>query len=233
MFFFVRFSTRSDRISVPNYEERYRELEDIRTECDQARTLARDTYATETYRISSEEHSIARDFFAQFLFDEQVFYNDIQKYLSNQIPKVQNRLETDRLAPSFHCDLAEHCLKRIQRPIAYPIETCIGLLKKSVREEGIFRIAPAHGKQRKLVTELDLQIIDKNSKLIDLGYDAHVAASTLKQYLRELPDCLLTDELLPQWNEVPSLRLLFLSKISFIISKFLVLKMLVFNELVI
>jgi hypothetical protein len=49
-------------------------------------------------------------------------------------------------------------------------------------------------------------MIDEKAKLQDLGYKSYVAASALKQYLRELPDCLLTDALLPQWNEVPSLR---------------------------
>jgi hypothetical protein len=110
------------------------------------------------------------------------------------------------LAPSFRCDLSEHCLKRIPPHIAYPIETCIHLLKNSTREEGLFRIAPAQGKQKKLVAELDLQIVDKKKKLHALGYDAHVPASTLKQYLRELPDCLLTDALLTEWNSVPSFR---------------------------
>jgi hypothetical protein len=42
--------------------------------------------------------------------------------------------------------------------------------------------------------------------LNELGYDPHVPASTLKQYLRELPDCLLTSTLLTQWNEIPSIR---------------------------
>ena len=83
---------------------------------------------------------------------------------------------------------------------------CINLLKNSVREEGLFRIAPAHVKQKKLVTELDLQMIDEKAKLQDLGYDPHVPASTLKQYLRELPDCLLTSTLFNQWNEIPSIR---------------------------
>ncbi len=207
--FSLRFQNR-DRTTVPNYDERYRELEDTRTDCDQARITARDIYATETYRIASEEHSITNDFFAQYLFEEQTFYNDIQQYLSNRIPEVKRRLEDNKLAPSFHCDLSEHCLKRIQRPIAYPIETCIRLLQNSIREEGIFRIGSAHGKQKKLAAELDLQMIDEKMKLQDLGCDAHVIANTLKQYLRELPDCLLTDALLSQWNEIPSLRLSFL-----------------------
>ncbi|CAF4364561.1 unnamed protein product, partial [Rotaria magnacalcarata] len=65
--------------------------------------------------------------------------------------------------------------------------------------------APAQIKQKKLMTELDLQLIDKNSRLEDFGYDAHVPASTLKQYLRGLPDCLLTNALIPDWNKIPLL----------------------------
>lgn len=201
---FDRFQNRSDRASVPNYDDRYHELENARGECDQARSAARDIYATETYRVASEEHAVARDIFAQFLVGEQTFYHDIQQYLSQHVPRVHERLDADKLAPAFHCDLAEHCAKRIQRPIAYPIETCIQLLRGSEREEGLFRVAPAQGKQKKLAVELDLQLLNKHSKLNALGYDAHVAAGTLKQYLRELPDCLLTDELLPQWNDLCS-----------------------------
>ena len=135
-----------------------------------------------------------------------MFYHDIHEHLSNRIPQIQRRLDEDKLAPSFHCDLAEHCLKRIQRPIAYPIETCIRLLENNIKDEGLFRVAPSQGKQRKLVAALDLQLVDEKVTLENLGYDANVPASTLKQYLRELPDCLLTDALLPQWIEVASLR---------------------------
>ncbi|CAF3287680.1 unnamed protein product, partial [Rotaria sp. Silwood2] len=192
-------------MTIPNYDERNRELEDIYREYDQTRISNRDIYFTETNRIASEEHLITYQFFAKYLFEEQSFYNDIQIYLSNQIPQVKHRLDNYKLAPSFHCDLSEHCLKRIQRPIAYPIEMCLHLLENCFEEEGIFRIAPAQAKQKKLVTELDLQIINKNIKLRDLAYDPHVPAGTLKQYLRELPDCLLTDALLPLWNQIISL----------------------------
>ncbi|CAF4198066.1 unnamed protein product, partial [Rotaria sordida] len=47
--------------------------------------------------------------------------------------------------------------------------------------------------------------------LNELNYEQHVSASILKQYLRELPDHLLTTALLPQWNEIISLRLTFYS----------------------
>ncbi|CAF1323180.1 unnamed protein product [Rotaria sordida] len=52
------FHTRSDRLILANFDERLRELEDIRCEYEQSRALSRDIYATETYKIASEEHSI-------------------------------------------------------------------------------------------------------------------------------------------------------------------------------
>jgi hypothetical protein len=75
-----------------------------------------------------------------------------------------------------------------------------------VKEEGLFRVASAHNKQKRFVAELDLQSVDQRKTLQELGYDAHVVANTLKQYLRELPECLLTEALYSQWNEIPSLR---------------------------
>ncbi|CAF3952966.1 unnamed protein product [Rotaria sordida] len=44
----LRFHTRSDRLILANFDERLRELEDIRCEYEQSRTLSRDIYATET-----------------------------------------------------------------------------------------------------------------------------------------------------------------------------------------
>ncbi|CAF1474056.1 unnamed protein product, partial [Rotaria sp. Silwood1] len=113
------------------------------------------------------------------------------------------------LIPSFGYDLAKHCLKRNDTLIAYPIEICISLLENSLNEQGLFRIASSQGKQKKLVAELNLHAIDRGRTLYDLNYDPHVPASTLKQYLRELPDCLLTNALLSQWNDVISISILY------------------------
>ncbi|CAF1356204.1 unnamed protein product [Rotaria sordida] len=43
-----KFQTQSDRLTLANFDERLRELEDIRCEYEQSRTLSRDIYATET-----------------------------------------------------------------------------------------------------------------------------------------------------------------------------------------
>ncbi|CAF1538442.1 unnamed protein product, partial [Rotaria sp. Silwood1] len=137
-----KFQTRSDRLTLPNFDERLRELEDIRCECEQARTLSRDIYAAETYKVASEEHSITIKLFYQYLYEENTFYNHVSKYLSSRIPEIEQRLENDELIPSFGYDLAKHCLKRNDTLIAYPIEICIRLLENSLNEQGLFRIAP-------------------------------------------------------------------------------------------
>ncbi|CAF1041628.1 unnamed protein product [Rotaria sordida] len=110
------------------------------------------------------------------------------------MPEIGQRLENDDLIPLFGYDLIKHCLKRKDTLIAYPIEICIHLLENSLNEE------------------------DQETTLNELNYDPHVSASILKQYLREIPDHLLTTALLPQWNEIISLRLtlfsLFLIQVS-------------------
>ena len=214
-----KFQTRSDRLTLANFDERCRELEDIRSECEQARTLSRDIYTTEVYRISGEEHSITSDLFYQYLCEENLFYNSIAKHFSSKLPEIEQRLETDPLKPIFRCDLAKHVAKKGDQTnsIAYPIDVCIHLLKNHIREEGIFRIASSQIKQKKFLAELDLQSIDKTMNLNELGYDPHVPAGALKQYLRELPDCLLTSMLINQWNEIPSIKFVFVfSRVIFL-----------------
>jgi hypothetical protein len=80
---------------------------------------------------------------------------------------------------------------------------CVRHLQNSLVEEGLFRFAPSHAKQKNIVVQLDLQSIDRGVTLNELVHDPHIPASTLKQYLKELPDCLHTTVLLPQWNEIP------------------------------
>ncbi|CAF1301743.1 unnamed protein product [Rotaria sordida] len=95
-----------------NFDERLHELEDIRCECEQSRTLSRDIYATETYKIVSEEHSI-----------------------TIKMPDIEQRLENYDLIPLFGYDLIKHCSKRKGTLVAYPIEICIRLLENSLNEE--------------------------------------------------------------------------------------------------
>ena len=199
---------------MANFDDRSRELEEIRNECEQARTFARDQYATETYHCASEEHAITVDVFAQYLFEQRDFYDDIAKYFSSKIPEIEERLTSDEFIPLFGYDLTKHCSKRMDTLIAYPIEICVRLLDNHLSEEGLFRLASSQIKQKKFVAQLNLQSIDKGTSLSELSYDAHVPANTLKQYLRQLPDCLLTNALFTQWNQAATIRYITFSALA-------------------
>ena len=203
----IRFQTRSDRLSLANFDDRCRELEEIRCECEQTRSLARDHYACETYQYASEESSLTRSLFVQYLHEQNLFHEQIHSFFSTRLPQLESQLNSNPSSPPFGEDLLVHCSKRSNNhSIAYPIEICVHLLEHSLQEEGLFRITPSHLKQKKFVAELNLQLIDKGTTLEELNLDCHVPASTLKQYLRELPNCLLTNQLFQQWNQVATLR---------------------------
>ena len=210
----LRFQSRSDRLNLANFDDRSRELEEIRNECEQARTFARDQYATETYHCASEEHAITVDVFAQYLFEQRDFYDDIAKYFSSKMPEIEERLNADEFIPLFGYDLTKHCSKRVDTLIAYPMEICVRLLDTHLAEEGLFRLASSQIKQKKFVAQLNLQSIDKGTSLSELSYDAHVPANTLKQYLRQLPDCLLTNALFTQWNQAATIKCVTFSPLS-------------------
>ena len=205
---------------MANFDERCRELEDIRCECEQNRTITRDQYQSEIYQYANEEYSITMNIFAQYLFEQNLFYQDISKYFTTKIPLIESKLNNIDFIPIFGCDLIKHCSKRTETIIAYPIEICIRLLEHHLREEGLFRIGSSISKQKKFLNELNLQLIDKSMTLNELSYDPHVIANTLKQYLRELPNCLLTNSLYSQWNQIIHLSSLLFSSFYFLLFSF-------------
>ena len=212
-----RFQSRSDRITIGNFDEKSRELEEIRYECEMNRTSTRDQYSAEIYQFASEEYSITKQIFSQYLFEQNSFYHQISKYFQSKIPQIESRLNDEEFIPVFGSDLMKHCSRREdQQYIAYPIQICVHLLNDHLNEEGLFRQVPSLTKQKKFLAQLNLQLIDKTTTLNELSLDPHVPASALKLYLRELPNCLLTNQLFLQWNQIPSIK-------SFLFSSFLVI----------
>ncbi|CAF1140890.1 unnamed protein product [Rotaria sordida] len=90
------------------------------------------------------------------------------------MPEIEQRLENDDLILLFGYDLIKQCSKRKDTLIVYPIEICIRLLENSLNEEGLFRIAPLQGKQKKIVAELNLQTIDRRTTLNEFNYEIHM-----------------------------------------------------------
>ena len=102
--------------------------------------------------------------------------------------------EDNSQKPMFGTALDEH-LRVNKREISIVIEMCIGWLLNSLNEEGLFRIPGSTSKVRKLKNAFDAGILDPE----EYCRDTHTIAGTLKSYLRELPEPLLTYNLYNEW----------------------------------
>lgn len=75
------------------------------------------------------------------------------------------------------------------------IESCVAFLLGYLEEEGLFRIPGSTSEVKRLKSGFEAGIHD----LTDRVRDPHAVAGTLKSYLRELPDPLLTHALYEDW----------------------------------
>ncbi|VUZ40164.1 unnamed protein product [Hymenolepis diminuta] len=115
----------------------------------------------------------------------------------------------DELAPLLRAELDEQCplpvygrslethLVVTHAKIAYPLKICIRVLNTDAAlcEEGLFRIAGSKTKVDTLKSALNSL---RAESIID-QYDYYVIADAMKQYLRSLPQPLLTTHLLNEW----------------------------------
>lgn len=103
-----------------------------------------------------------------------------------------------RVKKVFGVPLQEH-LRVTGKKIAYPLEICVtALAEQGIEEEGLFRVAGSLSKVKRFKASIDSGCF---SCLIPEYRDVHVLASTLKLYLRELPEPLLTYHLHKEWMQ--------------------------------
>ncbi|XP_059151370.1 rho GTPase-activating protein 44-like isoform X3 [Physella acuta] len=104
------------------------------------------------------------------------------------IPQIKQEIHNSPAKPCYGMPLEEH-LRLMCRDIALVLEACIlTLLETGMEEEGLFRIAGAAIKLKKLKACFDANTVDME----EFSTDPHTIAGALKQYLRELPEPLLT-----------------------------------------
>uniref|UniRef100_A0A8C4R1R5 Uncharacterized protein n=1 Tax=Eptatretus burgeri TaxID=7764 RepID=A0A8C4R1R5_EPTBU len=113
--------------------------------------------------------------------------------LDKTLPRAKKEQE-NCIKPCYGLELERH-LSITNREIAFPIEaSVVALLETGLQEEGLFRIAAANSKLRKLKAGLDCCMVET-----DVLNDPHAFAGALKSYLRELPEPLMTFQLFDEW----------------------------------
>nr|CAB3222840.1 rho GTPase-activating protein 17 [Phallusia mammillata] len=96
-------------------------------------------------------------------------------------------------------------LQGSKREIALPLEACaLCILALGAKEEGIFRIGGGAGKLKKFRALVDGGVLDLAE--YEAQDDIHAVAGALKQYLRELPEPLLTHKLHDEWLHAASIQ---------------------------
>ena len=114
--------------------------------------------------------------------------------MGNNRDEYRSRVITAQ-KPAFGTSLEEH-LKMTNTSISLVLEVCIACLMEHINEEGLFRISGSSSKIKRLK-----YVFDTGFQLEDLEEfnEPHAVAGTLKCYLRELPEPLLTYALYHEW----------------------------------
>ncbi|CAM9243197.1 unnamed protein product, partial [Lampetra planeri] len=185
-------------------------LEALREEMEEEENkveIMKDQYATELYQFVAKEKGFA-DYFVKLLETQADFHKRSLAVIETLLPKITaERGEAPSLPTSLPplpalglCPLEEH-LHLNRRDIAFPIEACVvALMDSGLQEEGLFRIAAANSKLKKLKASLDCCIVES-----DFSPDPHAIAGALKSYIRELPEPLMTFHLFTDWSKAFSM----------------------------
>ncbi|XP_052771143.1 rho GTPase-activating protein 44-like isoform X3 [Mya arenaria] len=159
------------------------ELEEAQGRVDQAK----DAYTTGMFNFIAKETDHCQNLLT-LLEAQSRYHEQALAIIKDVIPKMRESLTCNPTKPVYGMSLEEH-LRVTNRDIATVLEACVCyLLEYGLEEEGLFRIAGMASKVKKLKASFDAGI-----DLDDTGdLDPHTVAGALKQYLRELPEPLLT-----------------------------------------
>ncbi|XP_046583171.1 rho GTPase-activating protein 44-like isoform X3 [Haliotis rubra] len=137
----------------------------------------------------------------ELLQSQAEYHKKALEFIEEVIPKMKTSIENYPNKPVYGTSLVEH-LRVTGRDIALVFEACIvTLLETGMEEEGLFRIAGAAIKLKKLKAVFDAHLIDME----EFVTEPHVIAGALKQYMRELPEPLLTYSLYQDFMQAATL----------------------------
>lgn len=152
----------------------------------------RDCWAAQMFDLIAKEEMIV-DFIENYLLSQKDYHQRALKSMEENLVYVQSLKASGKLRPKFRVPLTEQ-LKSAESEIAYPIELAVCfLIENGLEEEGLLRVGCASTKLKRTKSALDARCLPM--PLTGEYQDLHVMASILKQYLRELPEPLLTNKL--------------------------------------
>lgn len=186
----------------------------IERELDEANSLANEKYDKYTeglYKRIADESELTI-FYLNYLKIQKRYHKQALRRLETLIPSVKESIHTYNKKPVFGCPLADYVnisnqnqvtlrttantdLQHVSPVIKKLID---GMCKQNVfNEEGIFRVAGSRIKMNCIMHAINAGYLDFLDTTND--FDVHCLAGVLKQYIRELPDSLLCNDMYDYW----------------------------------
>ncbi|PFX20211.1 rho GTPase-activating protein 44-like isoform X1 [Stylophora pistillata] len=160
-----------------------------------------DTLTTELLKFVAREGEYA-NWIIKYIEAQLDYHQRAMSVLDNVLPDLRSLLDESELQPVYGCPLEDH-LRIQEREIAFVIEECASFLYREAMDvQGLFRLAGSTAKIRKLTAEFDAGLVD----LSEFEGDVHVVTGALKQYLRELPEPLMTSKLYSEWIQASTIQ---------------------------
>ncbi|XP_078348130.1 rho GTPase-activating protein 44-like isoform X2 [Oculina patagonica] len=160
-----------------------------------------DTLTTELLKFVAREGEYS-NWVIKFIEAQLEYHKRSVTVLDNILPTLKSLLDESELQPVYGCPLEDH-LRIQEREIAFVIEECVTFLyRKAMDIQGLFRLAGSAVKIRKLTAEFDAGLVD----LSEFESDVHIVTGALKQYLRELPEPLMTSKLYNEWIQASAIQ---------------------------
>uniref|UniRef100_A0AAG5DXB1 Rho-GAP domain-containing protein n=1 Tax=Anopheles atroparvus TaxID=41427 RepID=A0AAG5DXB1_ANOAO len=171
------------------------QLKDDQEELHTKLEKERDLYESCMYELLAEEENIAL-LVKEYVKHQELYFTSVLREVQHTMSSMDGLFRRNN-KQIFNTSLRDH-LKATNRKIAYVIELCVcTLLEKGLYEEGLLRVGCASSKLRRMISAINANYVAP--PLADKYCDPHVVAGVLKNYLRSLPDPLLTYEFYPKF----------------------------------
>lgn len=171
------------------------QLKDDQEELHTKLEKERDMYESCMYDLLAEEENIAL-VVKEYVKHQELYFTSVLREVQHTMSSMDGLFRRNN-KQLFNTSLRDH-LKTTNRKIAYVIELCVcTLLEKGLYEEGLLRVGCASSKLRRMISAINANYV--SPPLADKYCDPHVVAGVLKNYLRSLPDPLLTFEYYPKF----------------------------------
>ncbi|CAL2050079.1 unnamed protein product [Caenorhabditis brenneri] len=164
----------------------------------------KDALVTDIFNASvSREFQMNEHVLTSMQLKREYFKRMFEMY-DKAIPDIELVIATALPRPVFGVPLEQHLTVQKERISIVLTKCCDFLRQNGMQEKGIFRVSGNAAKVKRIRAALDAGQFDQDEK--HYHNDPHAVASTLKAYLRELPDPLTMDALQADWVEAINLE---------------------------